>query len=88
MKQIPSKEQNHTEKEPILSLFAFALFAYLPQTSLKWSRESWQGARGQGFAGRVNVGHSTTSSGQQQSGEGAQQCPTETIPCTPGLDQT
>lgn len=38
-------------------------------------RESWQRARGQGFAGRVNVGHSTTSSGQQQTVEGAQQRP-------------
>lgn len=37
MKQIPSKEQNHTEKDLTLSLFAFALFAYLLQTPLKWS---------------------------------------------------
>lgn len=51
-------------------------------------RESWQGARGQGFAGRVNVGHSTTPNGQQQTREGAQQCPNESIPCTPALDQT
>lgn len=50
-------------------------------------RQSWQGARGQGFAGRVNVGHSTTASGQQQTREGAQQRLTETIPCAPGLDQ-
>lgn len=51
-------------------------------------RESWQGARGQGFAGRVNVGHSTTPRGQQQTREGAQPCPTETTPCTPVLDRT
>lgn len=37
MKQIPSKEQKLTEKDPILSLFAFMLFAYLLQTSIKWS---------------------------------------------------
>lgn len=38
-------------------------------------RESWQGARGQGFAGRVNVGHSTTASGQQQTGDGGTAMP-------------
>lgn len=37
MNQIPSKEQIHTEKEPILSLFAFAQFADLLQTPAKWS---------------------------------------------------
>lgn len=36
-------------------------------------RESWQGARGQGFAGRVNVGHSTTASSKPGRGHSTAQ---------------
>lgn len=36
-KKNPSKEQKHAEKDPILSLFALALFVYLLQTSINWS---------------------------------------------------